>query len=184
MNHLEMDDDPLIDKEGMMYFGTKRMIYVWLFVLIFDFFLFPIPVLAERQQNTELRAEVMSSKDIREYHKKELGSLPPSDDVDVSYSGHFVVTAYTSEVAQTDSTPCITANGFNVCEHGIEDTVATNYLPFGTRIKIPELFGERVFIVRDRMNARYYRKFDVWMKDKQDAIDFGVRVAKIQVLNH
>jgi 3D (Asp-Asp-Asp) domain-containing protein len=85
-------------------------------------------------------------------------------------------------VAQTDSSPCITANGFNVCEHGIEDTVATNYLPFGTRVRIPELFGERVFVVRDRMNARYYRKFDIWMKDKAEAIQFGVRVAEIEVL--
>jgi len=175
--------DPYIGKEGRGIFGAKKVIYFWLFVFIFDFFLFPVPVMAAHAQKKPLRAEAMSEKDIREYHKEQLGSLPPAKDLNVAYSGYFVVTAYTSEVAQTDSSPCITATGFNVCKHNIEDTVATNYLPFGTRIKIPELFGDRVFIVRDRMNPRYYRKFDIWMKDKQKAIDFGVRVAKIQVLD-
>lgn len=92
------------------------------------------------------------------------------------------MTAYNSEVAQTDDTPCITANGFNVCEHGIEDTIAANFLPMGTKVRIPDLFGDRIFIVRDRMNARYPDRVDIWMKHRTDAINFGVKVAKIEVL--
>jgi len=92
------------------------------------------------------------------------------------------MTAYNSEVGQTDNSPCITANGFNVCKHGIEDTIAANFLPMGTKVKIPELFGDRVFVVRDRMNKKHPNRVDVWMKDRHDAIQFGVRVAKIQVL--
>ncbi len=92
------------------------------------------------------------------------------------------MTAYNSEVGQTDNSPCITANGFNVCEHGIEDTIAANFLPMGTKVKIPELFGDRVFVVRDRMNKKHSDRVDVWMKDRHDAIHFGVKVAKIQVL--
>lgn len=100
----------------------------------------------------------------------------------VVYHGRHSMTAYTSEVAQTDASPCTTANGFNVCKHGIEDTIAANFLPFGSKVKIPELFGDRVFIVRDRMNRRYDSRVDVWMKDKSDAMQFGVRSARIVVL--
>jgi len=46
-----------------------------------------------------------------------------------------VITAYSSTVDQTDDTPFITANGSFVRD-GI---VANNMLPFGTKIKIPEL---------------------------------------------
>jgi len=92
------------------------------------------------------------------------------------------MTAYNSEVGQTDDSPCITANGFNVCKHGIEDTIAANFLPMGAKVKIPELFGERVFIVRDRMNKKHSNRVDVWMKDRHDAIQFGVKIAKIQVI--
>jgi 3D (Asp-Asp-Asp) domain-containing protein len=92
------------------------------------------------------------------------------------------MTAYNSEAAQCDSSPCITANGFNLCEHGIEDSVAANFLKFGTKIRIPELFGDKVFIVRDRMNSRYQNRVDIWMKEKQDALNFGIKYAKIEIL--
>lgn len=100
----------------------------------------------------------------------------------VTSLGVRTLTAYNSEPGQTDDTPCITANGFNVCEHGIEDTVAANFLPFGTKIRIPELFGDRVFIVRDRMNKRYQSRIDVWMLEKSDAKQFGVRRAQVELV--
>ncbi len=93
-----------------------------------------------------------------------------------------IITAYNSEVSQTDSSPCITANGFNVCKHKTEDTIAANFLKFGTKVKIPALFGNRIFIVRDRMNVRYSNRIDVWMKNKQSALKFGVKIAKIVVI--
>ena len=99
----------------------------------------------------------------------------------ISTSTH-VITAYNSEAAQTDDSPCITANGFNVCKHGEEDTIAANFLKFGTKVQIPELFGDRVFTVRDRMNKKHPNRVDVWMVDRHDAIHFGVKTAKIQVV--
>jgi 3D (Asp-Asp-Asp) domain-containing protein len=93
-----------------------------------------------------------------------------------------IITAYNSEAAQTDSSPCITANGFNVCEHGIEDTIGANFLKLGTKVRIPELFGDQVFVVRDRMNKRFSNRVDVWMVEKKDALKFGVKTAKIEVL--
>lgn len=100
----------------------------------------------------------------------------------VVYTGTHTITAYNSEAAQTDSSPCITANGFNVCEHGVEDTIAANFLKFGTKVKIPELYGDRIFIVRDRMNKRYSERLDIWMVNRQDAVKFGVKTVTIQVI--
>ena len=93
-----------------------------------------------------------------------------------------VITAYNSEAAQTDDDPCTTANGFNLCKHGQEDSIAANFLPFGTEVKIPDIFGDRIFVVRDRMSSRHADRVDVWMKDHKQAINFGVKVATIQVL--
>lgn len=92
------------------------------------------------------------------------------------------MTAYNSEVAQTDGDPCTTANGFNVCDHGIEDTVAANFLPFGTKIMVPELFGDRIFVVRDRTARRFSDRVDIWMLKKSDALKFGIRQAQIVVV--
>lgn len=99
----------------------------------------------------------------------------------IRVSAH-TITAYNSEVSQTDDDPCTTANGFNLCKNNKEDSIAANFLKFGTRVRIPELFGDRVFIVRDRMNARHATRIDVWMKNHDDAMKFGIKFAKIEVL--
>lgn len=91
-------------------------------------------------------------------------------------------TAYTSAVAQTDSTPCITADGYNVCAAAEENVVAANFLPFGTKIMIPDVFGDRIFTVHDRMNRRYYYRVDVWMMSYNKAIQYGKRDVRIIIL--
>lgn len=106
----------------------------------------------------------------------------PAKPVERIYSDWHIITAYNSEVGQTDDSPCTTANGFNVCIHGKEDTIAANFLSFGSKVRIPDLFGDRVFIVRDRMNSRFHDRLDVWMINKMDAKKFGVRLAKIEVI--
>ncbi|MBT4722267.1 3D domain-containing protein [Candidatus Falkowbacteria bacterium] len=93
-----------------------------------------------------------------------------------------IATAYSSTVDQCDDTPCITANGFNVCEHGIEDTIAANFLRFGTRVKLPEVSGDKIYIVRDRMNPKYDHRIDLWMTSRNKAITFGKRLVKIEIV--
>lgn len=90
-----------------------------------------------------------------------------------------VITAYTSTPDQTDDSPFITASNKYV-KDGI---IANNMLPFGTKVRIPELYGNKVFTVEDRMNKRKgnYR-FDIWMADLEDAIHFGVKKVQIEVL--
>lgn len=88
------------------------------------------------------------------------------------------ITAYSSTPDQTDDTPFITASNTYVRD-GI---VATNMLPFGTKIKIPELYGNKVFVVEDRMNRRYTDRVDVWMETREEALQFGKNRATILVL--
>ncbi len=109
-------------------------------------------------------------------------SVASSSEFKVIRTSTHTITAYNSEAGQTDDSPCITANGYNVCESGAEDTIAANFLKFGTKVKIPELFGDRVFVVRDRMNKKHPNRVDVWMAERTDAVHFGVKVAKIQVV--
>lgn len=91
-----------------------------------------------------------------------------------------VVTAYSSTPWETDDTPFITASGTEVRD----GVVANNLLPFGTRIRIPELYGEKIFTVEDRMNWRksiYH--VDIWFPITADAINFGVKYASIEVVD-
>ncbi len=89
------------------------------------------------------------------------------------------ITAYSSTPDQTDDTPFITAAGTHVRD-GI---VATNALPMYTRIKIPELFGEKVFVVEDRMAKRFQDRMDIWLPDRGSAMKFGIKSAEVVVLN-
>jgi 3D (Asp-Asp-Asp) domain-containing protein len=95
-----------------------------------------------------------------------------------------IATAYSSTVDQTDSTPCITADGFNVCKHAQEDVIAANFLPFNTKVRIPELYGDKIFTVHDRMNRRYSNRIDLWKLSRNDAITFGKRLVKIEVVEY
>jgi 3D (Asp-Asp-Asp) domain-containing protein len=88
------------------------------------------------------------------------------------------VTAYSSTPDQTDDSPFITANG-TVVRDGV---VATNFLPFGTRVRFPEIYGDKEFIVADRMNTRYFYRIDIWMPDRKDALKFGKKDVLVEIL--
>lgn len=98
------------------------------------------------------------------------------------------ISAYTSSPDETDDSPCISADNSNICT--IKDNVvAVNGLPFGTKIKIPELFGDKTFVVHDRMNRRYSCKLpgpcqmDIYFKTggKTAAFKFGIRSSAIHI---
>lgn len=105
-------------------------------------------------------------------------SLPTADQAPARYTTERVVTAYTSTVGQCDSTPFTTANGTTVHD----GVIAANWLKFGTRVRIPAMFGDKVFIVADRMNPRFDDRMDIWMSSISNARVFGVRHLTIEVL--
>lgn len=90
-----------------------------------------------------------------------------------------VMTAYSSTVDQTDGDPFTTASGQKVRD-GI---IAMNGVPFGTKVRIPEKFGNKVFVVQDRMNSRYgSSRADIWMKTRNDAKQWGVKRVRVEIL--
>jgi 3D (Asp-Asp-Asp) domain-containing protein len=89
------------------------------------------------------------------------------------------VTAYTSTPDETSDHPLITASGAMVGD-GI---IAANFLPFGTQIEIPALFGTKVFTVEDRTSARFGGRVDIWMPTVSQAVNFGITHAQIVILD-
>jgi len=90
---------------------------------------------------------------------------------------HMPITAYSSTLDQTDDTPFITASGTHVRD-GI---IAANFLPIGTVVKIPKLYGDKEFVVEDRMNKRYFYHADIWMETRREAVVFGLKFADVEV---
>ncbi|MFA6215294.1 MAG: hypothetical protein WC768_01870 [Patescibacteria group bacterium] len=163
----------------------RKIEVITLFVLISEF-VFPHYSLAAtvasqpasnmlvQGQNLVIKAE--NSDNQKVYLAK------PIKEVKVLAVYKLTVTAYSSTVDQCDSDPCSTANGFNLCKHNQEDVIAANFLPFGTKVRLPEYFGDRIFTVQDRMNARYPDHADVWFKTRAAAIKFGAVYTKLEVI--
>ncbi len=91
-------------------------------------------------------------------------------------SWRVLTTAYSSTPDQTDASPFITASGTRVHD----GTIAINTLPFGTKVKFPEVFGNKVFTVEDRMGSDH--KADIWFPTREQALKFGARKIKIEVV--
>ncbi len=90
-----------------------------------------------------------------------------------------VVTAYSSTPEETDADPFITAAGTRVRD-GI---IANNLLPFGTMVRLPELYGEKIFVVEDRMNPKKgYYHFDIWFPSYWEAKNFGAKNTYVEIL--
>ncbi len=153
-----------------------------LLVLIFEF-LFPHYSLAIEpvEAKTSIMVPDLVIKAEEEDNQK-ITLIAPIKDYLVIKTYNIPITAYSSTVDQCDATPCITANGFDLCAHNQEDVIAANFLPFGTKVRIPEYFGDRIFTVQDRMNARYYYRADVWLKTRAEAKKFGLVYTKLEVI--
>ena len=87
------------------------------------------------------------------------------------------ITGYSSTEDQTDSTPFVTASNTTVRD----GVVAANFLPIGTKIQIPKIFGNKVFVVEDRMHQRFNDRIDIWFADRELAKQFGLRKATVVV---
>lgn len=108
-----------------------------------------------------------------------------SSSYDVVSTIKMVITAYTSTPSQTKSygSPFITASGAHVAD-GI---IANNMLPFGTKVRIPQLYGNKVFTVEDRMNTKMgLYHVDIWFpgaeNGREKALEFGKKITEIQVV--
>lgn len=125
-------------------------------------------------------SETVRSGEKINYKPSAVIAEPPSVSEDYKVIGkrQVYVTAYSSTPDQTDSTPFITASNTHVRD-GI---VAANFLPFGTKIRIPAIYPDKIFVVEDRMNARYNHRADIWFSTRQEAVNFGIKWLDIEIL--
>lgn len=104
---------------------------------------------------------------------------PTPSPITVKKTMTVTATAYSSSPDQTDDTPFITSNGKRV----YDGLIAANWLPYNTKIRIPDMFGDKIFTVNDRMNARYASgRFDVWMPSREAAKQFGLRHVRVEIV--
>jgi 3D (Asp-Asp-Asp) domain-containing protein len=103
-------------------------------------------------------------------------------DAGTEYGGrqYAIVTAYTSRVEETDSSPYTTASGVNLKER-FDCIVAHNSLPFGTKVAIDDI---GVCEVQDRGAKRNGANwFDVYFgNDVVRALEFGKRQLAFRVI--
>ncbi len=86
------------------------------------------------------------------------------------------VSAYTSNVDETDDTPFVTSNGTSTKDGVI---ACPQRLAYGTEVEIE---GKR-YVCQDRMNQRYRDKevYDVWVHDKNTAYEWGRKIIEIKI---
>lgn len=95
-----------------------------------------------------------------------------------------VVTAYNvGDPGQTDDTPCISANGENICEalERGEKRCAANFVPLGTRLYVDRV---GMCVVTDRTNRRYRNRVDIAMHrhEYQEARRFGKKKLWVKII--
>lgn len=88
-----------------------------------------------------------------------------------------MATGYSSTPDQTDGDPFTTASGTRVHP----GTLAANFLPFGTKVRI----GNMLYQVEDRLNPRYNGRYivDLWFTSRAEALQFGVRVVEMEIVS-
>jgi len=111
-------------------------------------------------------------------------TVEATDKAPVKYVKIYTVTAYNSVPWQTDATPCISADGSNICKlRDLGDQSCAAALPFGTKVNIP---GFGVCTVRDRLAPRFSYRIDVYFGGAdqiQTAKQWGKRHVNVEVLD-
>jgi len=93
-----------------------------------------------------------------------------------------ITTAYNSVPEQTDSTPCISADGTDICvAHARGERTCAAAFPFGTVITIP---GVGDCIVHDRLARKYATRVDIHFGGRDTitaARNYGKQVKEVTI---
>ena len=162
---------------------VKRINPALLAILFLEFVFSPHIALADQQLTPRQEAPVITANSEAETDNNakifnpEI-KFPQAADRKVVRTFRVTATAYSSTRAQTDSTPFISASGVHV----FDGMIAANFLPFGAKVRLPDLYGDKQFIVLDRMNQRYSSRMDIWMDSYHKAKQFGVKYVRVEVI--
>jgi len=159
------------------YFSYNKRILIGLTVIVSLLISAQISYLkAENPESAKTQQEISS---VVLFQNNILAPLSLMPEPKINGRIRAVVTAYSSCPLQTDDSPNITAAGTHV-KDGI---IANNYYSFGTKIRIPQIFGDKVFIVEDRMHWRKSNShFDIWFPEYWQAKNFGIQDTYIEIL--
>lgn len=110
-----------------------------------------------------------------------IADMTETNDVQEEIEGDWVlmeVTAYTAGPESIGKTPRNPLYGVTASQTRVKEwhTVAAGKsIPFGTKIYIPEFMGKNGgwFVVEDRGAAIEDGELDIYMKDLEDALEFG-----------
>ncbi|MFH1207809.1 MAG: 3D domain-containing protein [Patescibacteria group bacterium] len=158
----------------------RKIKYITIIVLSIFTFEFAFPHLALAQAAIE-PMKIIQQEDAVQIAPAVVARLPETPDRPqpiAKKTVNLTVTAYSSTADQCGSTPFTTASGTQVRD-GI---IAANFLPIGTKVRFPDQFGDKIFIVEDRMAARFNKRADIWMPSRELAIQWGVRHIKMEIL--
>jgi len=176
----------------------KQKIYIYVFIMLLSITLV-VPSLAKADTDNLSLDTIVELMRNAQQEDNEYGPFPASGERTPRRIVNALVTGYSSDIWQCDSTPFTPAmSNYNLktnAELGIVDTVAANFLPLGTKVRFPDLFGDKVFTVRDRMNAKYNgtTRVDIYFAllnadgkldaktSRQAAVTFGVKRLKMEV---
>lgn len=150
--------------------------------LLLGIFLGAFPVFESQNSEAKIRSNEFFLEEISDnlliVGDNSLLPMAPSLNLKVRKIG-VVVTGYSSSPWETDDNPFLTAAGTSVRD-GI---VANNLLPFGTEIRVPELYGRKTFVVEDRMHwKKGYYHVDIWFPSYLEALNFGTKRTYIEIL--
>ena len=149
-------------------------------IILISLFTSFLPIL-KTQNKTEVDFDIDKTLIVAQGNSLLARSNPNEPEPKVVSRIRVVTTAYSSTPWETDNDPLITAAGTSVRE-GI---VANNLLPFGTRIRIPEIYGDKIFVVEDRMSQKKgYYHVDIWFPSYSEAKKFGAKKTYIEVLEN
>ena len=117
------------------------------------------------------------------YHKPQVMGTPKKEErvirrVWSNITAYAPLDANAREGMCFSGNPALTASG----TYPRDGIVATNFLPFGTKIRVPALFGSKVFVVEDRMSPKNNNTVDIFLSSQQEAINFGRRGAYVEII--
>ncbi len=121
---------------------------------------------------------------------------------EASFSAKVRATGYNSLVAQTDSTPHITAIGsrtrFGII--AVSRDLLGQDVPYGSLVRIKDMGNyyngrghgkyqnmldrQGLFVVEDTMHARKTNQIDLWFPHMSEALNWGVRQVEIEVVRY
>lgn len=160
-----------------------RIFFLLVVLVFFSELSYPIEVKSQEYIDVNQENNIVCQNQCKEIpqsveSKREIFEMNNKPEMKIKKTIEITVTAYSSTYDQTDGDPFTTASGTKVRD----GVIAANFLPMGTRVRMPEYFGDKIFVVEDRMHPRHWYMADIWMPSREQAKEWGARYLEMEIL--